>query len=564
MATNDCTNLLNSAVTAIHELACDQQTINNNIQVIQNEINDLTDEINNIKMGNDIFVGSVQNDATEIDDLNNVSILTENNYTLTDTNIRDGFMKVLVNGNENAFDNIALGLFDGNNSLYSKCATYDPINDTLYLGLFTNTILQLNFTKLNFNYICSYKISSGQFNYLGTSASNGVNGVQSVNFVKYIPSPINKIVVAGSFTTVSDNSGTKTANRIALWNPISNLWEVLGLGVNNGVNGNVNSCDYDPVNNTLYVGGTFTQATDSLGTYTMSRIARWNFNPPPLAPNWEYVGVVGSNGVNNTVNSVVYVDTSTIKQVFVGGLFTTASYAGPTSISANFIVCWNIASNAWLPLGTGATNGVNAQVTSIVQSINDVYIAGSFTTATTASGTISANYVVFWDTLTNSWNPLGLGSSNGIISSTSVNIALLNYKNNIYVFITNVASNCVGVSDRFSTKQCIYDTALYGDGVYFGWNIISQTWNILLNSNINIPNFGVCNIDNNRYFVFNNIVTHDNQVSINNNNILFSGVIYKNMKMALKGANISIIWSESLNTWIVYGEPSHYLFIKET
>ncbi len=544
MSTNDCTNLLNNAVNEINVLSCNQEIINNNIKVLQEEINVLTDEINDIKMGNDVFVGSIQNNATEIDYINNVSILEGENFTLSDTeDIRDGFLKVLINGNDNFYQPISLNTFTISTS------TYNPNDGNIYMSTNTATITQNNsVVKTNVNNIVSYNISNQTFNYLGTPLSNGANG--TVSFVKYIPI-LDKIIVCGSFTSVSDLSGTKTANRVAFWNLVTSMWEIFGTPASNGVNGTASSCEYDPVNNYIYIGGSFTSVSDSSGVKTMSRIAKWNLNTIPN--QWEYVGIAGSNGANGSIGSIVYVVTGSNKYMYVGGTFTSVSDS-LGSKTTNNVARWNLNTipNQWEYLGIAGSNGTNASVSNILQYNTDIYMIGTFTTVTSASGTISANLVIIWDTNTNNWAPLGLGFSNGFITGGS-NLSMTLHNNNIYFNSGNIPA----AADMISIKRTVNPGLIN----YWKWDTTKHIWEPY--SLFQLYGSLIINIDTNRLFISGNIVYPQKTVSVENNSILYSGIIYKNMKLIPKGANISLIWSQSMNSWILYGQlPNGVLLIQ--
>lgn len=561
MATNDCTNLLNNAVNEINVLSCNQDIINNNVKVLQEEINALTDEINDIKMGNDVFVGSIENNATEIDFINNVSILDGEHFTLPSTaDIRDGLMKVLVNGNDNSYILTALSSFS------IICSTYDPINRNIYISFATSTfiLIQTNYQRITgINNIVSYNIDTQTFNYLGTPASNGVNVTQGVKFLKYLPG-IQKVIVAGTFTAVSDNSGTKTANRIALWDIQSGSWELLGTLALNGVNSTVNSCDfYEYASNKyyIYVGGSFTQVSDSSGNKTMFRIARWDTN----SSSWDYLGTVGNNGVNGTVNSVVLVDISSVKQVYIGGSFTQVSDSSGNK-SMNNVARWNLNTfpNQWEYLGIAGSNGTNNQVNAILQYNRDIYMTGTFTAVSSASGTTNVNYVVIYDTTNNSWTPLGLATptSNGFLFFGNINIVnMILFNNNIYFFSTN--NSITAVADMISIKRP-FSNSNSNFTYYYKWNTVQHIWDAC-GIYANFFSSNISNIDSNSIMIGEYIVYPQQAVSVDNDVILYQGINYKNMKLIPKGANISIIWSESLNCWVVYGQlPNSVILIQVT
>ncbi len=94
--------------------------------------------------------------------------------------------------------------------------------------------------------------------------------------------------------------------------------------------------------------------------------------------------------------------------VYVGGSF---GAVGGLSTAVNNIVRYNIATNTWSALGTGAQNGVNGQVNALaIDGSGKVYVGGFFTQA----GGVNANAVARFDPATNSWSALGTGTQNGV------------------------------------------------------------------------------------------------------------------------------------------------------
>ena len=99
--------------------------------------------------------------------------------------------------------------------------------------------------------------------------------------------------------------------------------------------------------------------------------------------------------------------------VYVGGAFRAV---GGISTVVNNIVQYNVQTNSWSALGTGANNGVSD--TSFSERVNAlaidrqgrIYVGGRFTRA----GEVSANRVARFDPQANSWSALGTGANNGI------------------------------------------------------------------------------------------------------------------------------------------------------
>jgi hypothetical protein len=104
------------------------------------------------------------------------------------------------------------------------------------------------------------------------------------------------------------------------------------------------------------------------------------------------------NGINGDISTVVQSGTD----VYVGGYFI---YAG--GLPANNVAKWN--GTTWSSLGTGAANGVAGIVYALAVAGNgDVYVGGGFITA----GGLPANNVAKWNGTT--WNSLGTGAANGV------------------------------------------------------------------------------------------------------------------------------------------------------
>lgn len=101
------------------------------------------------------------------------------------------------------------------------------------------------------------------------------------------------------------------------------------------------------------------------------------------------------NGVAGRVDAVAI---SSNGDVYVGGFITQAG-----TLAVNGIAKWN--GSAWSSLGTGATNGVNGNVSAVAIAGNgDVYVGGQFTQA----GGIAANNVARWNGT--AWSNLGAGT----------------------------------------------------------------------------------------------------------------------------------------------------------
>ncbi len=137
--------------------------------------------------------------------------------------------------------------------------------------------------------------------------------------------------------------------------------------------------------------------------YNNGRIYRFTNSAPP--PSGQTVAGIGVwSAMNNGVSGVVRAIAVSGSDVYVGGSFATAS-----GTTVNNIARWNPTSG-WSAMGSGVSGNVNA----IAISGSDVYVGGSFATA---SGT-TVNNIARWNGTT--WNALGVGTD-GYVSSIAVN-----------------------------------------------------------------------------------------------------------------------------------------------
>ena len=213
------------------------------------------------------------------------------------------------------------------------------------------------------------------------------------------------VYVGGVFTNAGNVPG---ANYVAKWNGAT--WSAVGAA--NAINGPVYTIALSGTD--VFVGGAFTNAGGVSGA---NNIARWN------GSTWNAVGPTPS--ITGTVATIALSGTD----VFVGGFFTNA---GGVS-GANNIARWNSANNTWNLLG--AANAINAPVYTIAISGTDVYVGGNFTNA---GGNPDADYIARWNSVNNTWNPVG--------AANAINAAVQDIKvsgGNVYIGgnFTNAGGN---------------------------------------------------------------------------------------------------------------------------
>jgi hypothetical protein len=299
----------------------------------------------------------------------------------------------------------------------------------------------------------------------GTTWSALDNGIANNAVYSIAIGSLNNIYVCGSFTSIV---GGGTANRIAKWD--GTTWTAL-IDSNTGVNGlspvigeQAESVAIDSTGN-VYVGGFFTTA----GGILVNRVAKWDGSLSFFSP-------LGS-GVTSSIS--FWLDTVAVdsfNNVYVGGQFTIAG-----GNSADNVAKWN--GTSWSALTDSITgfNGCNDDVVTItVDSANNVYVGGQFTTA--GGGGNSANRVAKYGTIiTPSIIPSGTFTStisgsytivtftgNGTISSTGVNTFYY-----LVVAGGGGGGNALGGGDQ-------------GGGGGGGGGVLQGSFNISISTNINI------------------------------------------------------------------------------
>ncbi len=201
-----------------------------------------------------------------------------------------------------------------------------------------------------------------------TDSTTNVAGTNNEIRSMEIDPVTNELYIGGNF----DTAGAVNANRIAVWNDVTQRWSSLGNGTSGFVQAIV-ATDTD-----VFAGGNFALAGSNI---TVNRLARWN----KQNNTWNIVG----SGVDNLVETLAHDG----ENLYVGGSFNLVSFNSENFI-ANGIAKWNT-TTGWQTLGEN-TVGVNGRVSQIevntTTTARELYIAGNFSSA----GSIAANKTAFF------------------------------------------------------------------------------------------------------------------------------------------------------------------------
>ena len=281
----------------------------------------------------------------------------------------------LTSGVNNYINSIAI---DSNNNVYAG-------------GRFTNA------GGISANCIAKWNPNTSTWSALGS----GVSPSGGIDIISVAIDSNNNIYIGGSFTT----AGGVSANHIAKWNPNTSTWSALG----SGTNGTIIAIAIDSFDN-VYVGGSFSSAGGVAANY----IAKWN----PNTSIWSPLGI----GTNIFVNALAV---DSLNNLYVGGSFT---YAG--GILVNKIAKWNPNTSTWSALGSGVNQLASESVTSIAIDLsNNVYIGGIFQQV----NDIVVNNIAKWNPNTSTWSELDGGTNYSIDNNVGVAAIDIDSTNNVYI-----------------------------------------------------------------------------------------------------------------------------------
>ncbi len=292
------------------------------------------------------------------------------------------------------------------------------------------------------------------------------------------------VYAGGAFTS----AGTGPANRIARWN--GTAWSALGSGMNDEV------FSLGIFGGEVYAGGAFTTA----GGVSAQRIARWNgtawlpvagglplgtFGNTPSAraflvsgPKLLVTGNFRRAGPLN-VNSVAAWDgqewhafhRGTLNDIFSMAVFETNVYVGggfltAFGIAANGIARWD--GQTAYPLGSGASNGVDAAVQAIARTPDgSLYVGGPLRRA----GSVVANGIARWDGT--NWSALGTGMNDMVWALATMGTNLYvggTFRSAGGVAATNIArwdgQQWHSLPQGFSPDGGVYALAVIGNDLF--------------------------------------------------------------------------------------------------
>ncbi len=252
----------------------------------------------------------------------------------------------------------------------------------------------------------------GRFNADGTvdagfgSAGKGTNG--AVNAVVALPD--GKILIGGTFNTVSDASGTYGRSNIARLNTDGSVDQTFGTdnkGPNLAVNAIVAQSD-----GKILIGGNFINVTDANGTHDRRHIARLNSNGSVDTT----FGADGKGADNNVFCVAVQPD----GKIVITGSFTMVSDAGSTLDRLGFA---RLGSDGSVDAGFGANSkGANFLVEALaLQTDGKILIGGGFTSITDVVGSRSRSGVARLNadgSVDTSFGAEGSGTSGNVYTMT--------------------------------------------------------------------------------------------------------------------------------------------------
>jgi len=335
----------------------------------------------------------------------NVTALTLYNSNLyiggkfTATALSDVSMSYIGYWNTSSNSFSALSDSGLNNNVNSM--SIDKTRNLLYFGgAFTSG-------SINVGGISSYNQTSKNIGKIYTASTSPIKTNGNV-FASAFDASRNLLYLGGDFTNVIDyiHIGGLSANRIVIWDISNQVFKTLQTGFFNGVDGSVNSLALDNSNNILYLGGSFKRGSNSTSPtgVTLTNIGIWNINTSTFT-------AVGS-GVDNTVHSLLL--NSSLNSLYVGGSFINTSDSTNGTIAANRITTYNRITNKFTALKSGTYNGLTGNVYALTFDTknNYLYFGGDF--SNNYSNNLRMDLVGIWDVSNQVFKQMKNGTALGL------------------------------------------------------------------------------------------------------------------------------------------------------
>ncbi len=346
------------------------------------------------------------------------------------------------------------------------------------------------------------------------------------------------LYIGGSFTKVYQNSQTIDVGYIVRWKNYSG-WNELGQSGagNNGVDNIVRAIVYNSNDNNIYLGGDF-QSSHILNT--LNYIGCWNTSKN----SFNKLGICGGNGVNNSVNSLVFYNNT--NHLYVGGEFTKANIDGSIEHNTNHIAYVNVTTGYWSELGGSSirNQGLNGNVNSncLTYANGYIYIGGNFTEAYHNIFPVTTiKNIIAWDVIGTQW--IALNTNNNSVNINTIN-SLFTFGNNSDLYINGNIT--IGMKSNSVCK--FYNTLFPSCGI---WEPITM--------NNNSPAFS--------YYSPTILLNGCIQITPNNmntitqmNGFLFNGNTYNNIQFNKQGDAITMLWNTTLKKWIILTSSTNINF----
>lgn len=350
------------------------------------------------------------------------------------------------------------------------------------------------------------------------------------------------VYVGGSFTQVTNTVGTAPVSiaNIAKW---SGSWSALGGGTDSFVT----AIAVDSTNTNVYVGGNFSQVNSSPGVPVTGTayVAKWSTTG---IGSWFAL----DSGTNGPVNTIA-IDPTNNTNVYVGGSFTGAGAS--LAVGTSYIAKWSTSDGTWSVLGEGVVGDGGYIITEIKtiaidSNTNYVYAGGSFVSAINANNQYvrGTKNIAKWSINTNTWSAL----AGGLVSYSQINKIIIDSTNtNLYV---------AGI---FQTVKQSDNILLLVENIC-QYIITDNKWSTLGNAvNGNIQAFALQNTPNKVLYIGGSNITNSDSFGLNYAPSLINfskvsplGSSYvlnndnNNTKLYLNSGITSIYYDTTSNVWV--------------